>query len=80
MNFQESIPNRQKYVTVQQLSHMLEYSWLTEQSIRHHIFESQPRINSKNEEIKGNGLAPAIGLGFTWVAAADWRGGHSLKF
>lgn len=46
-------------MTVKRLASLDTYYWLSESAIRHLIFQSQPRINSRGETIPGNGLAEA---------------------
>ncbi len=48
------------YLTVRQLAGLPQYPWLTESSVRHLIHNAQPRVNSKGEQIGGNGMASAI--------------------
>ncbi len=51
----------QRYVTVKRIVELPPYAcWLTEQSLRHLIFEASPRLDSQGHEIPSNGLARAI--------------------
>lgn len=49
-----------KFATVKELPKLPQYAWLTESSLRHYIFMSEPRFSSDGAEIPGNGLARAI--------------------
>jgi len=49
-----------RLATVEQIVECGEYPWLTQGALRHLIFAAKPRINSRGDEIPGNGLYTAI--------------------
>lgn len=51
--------NHRRLVSVAQVPHTPGYEWLTTSSLRHLVFWSSPRLNSKCETVAGNGLQEA---------------------
>lgn len=49
-----------RLVTVKQLVQLEGYGWLSESAVRHLLFAAKPRLNSRGEELPGNGLSAAI--------------------
>lgn len=45
--------------TVSEFVQLQEFGYLTEGSLRHLIYKSQPRLNAKGAEIPGNGMIEA---------------------
>lgn len=60
METMEKAPSGGEIMTVKQLAEHPRYRWLTESALRHMIFEASPRLNSKAEQVSGNGLDCAI--------------------
>ena len=48
-----------RIATVKQLTKIPGYEWLTEPALRHQLFDSESRIDSKGRVIPGNGLEEA---------------------
>jgi hypothetical protein len=48
------------HLTTKQMAANPKYPWLTEQGLRHLIFQSRPRLRASGEIIPGNGLSVAI--------------------
>jgi hypothetical protein len=44
---------------VKEVPKLAEFSWLTESSLRHLIFNSRPRVGAKGQVISGNGMSEA---------------------
>ncbi len=55
-----SAADLRRFVTPKQLVEIPRYGWLSLSSLRHLIFQAQPRINSKGEALPTNGLERAI--------------------
>ena len=56
-----SVCDCERFVTVRRIVSLPAYrGWLTEASMRHLIFASKPRLNSKGDVIPTNGLDKAI--------------------
>jgi hypothetical protein len=60
MDAEQILVRAQTWVTVKKLSSEPGHECFTEPVLRHLIFNSQDRVNSKGEIIPGNGLASAI--------------------
>lgn len=48
--------NNSRLLTIKEMIELPEYSWLTAGALRHHIFQSDDRLASDGNVIKGNGL------------------------
>ena len=53
-------PKDKRLVTVRELVNLPQYEWLSHASMRHLIFQAEPRYASNGDVIPGNGLATAI--------------------
>ena len=60
MDATHNIKGGPRLVTVNQLVELPGYDWATGRSMRHYIFNAEPRQTSRGEVIPGNGLAAAI--------------------
>lgn len=60
MNSQDNSGHGMRLATVNNLPKVIGYDWLSVPALRHLIFNSQERLNSKGEVIPGNGLDQSI--------------------
>ncbi len=56
MQVNEKLHTSRRIVRVNDLPTLRGYEWLTKSALRHLIFQSKPRLNSRGEAIKTNGL------------------------
>ncbi|NQV59372.1 MAG: hypothetical protein HQ502_06875 [Alphaproteobacteria bacterium] len=60
MNSQDHPRRGMRIASVNNLPEVIGYEWLSVPALRHLIFNSQERLNSKGDVIPGNGLNKAI--------------------
>lgn len=61
MTSTHTLCDSERYVTVKRMTMLPAYrGWLTVSSMRHLIFASKPRLNSKGDPLPTNGLNKAI--------------------
>lgn len=52
-------PQKKRIIPLSKIPTIPGYEWLTVPALRHHIFQSEPRIASNGDVIEGNGLKEA---------------------